>query len=135
MILNNPPRDVKIDKENKEKYKSLARKFNKDEKEIFSLAIKIGFFYSMREKIKKPQSSWQLTTFSEEEIKNMIVISYAVLKDINKIFEGKEVIKICEEFANGGVRKLYSLFMETTEKDDVRVIEDLVDEIKVKLNI
>jgi len=134
MILNNPPRDIRIDKENKEKYKSIARKFNKDEKEVFSLAVKVGFFYSIREKLKKPQALVQLTTFSDGEIKNMIVIAYAVLKDINKIFEGKEVVKICEEFANGGIRKLYSLFMETTEKDDIRIIEDVIDDLKLKLN-
>ena len=130
-MLADPPRDIKIDRENKKIYRSLSQRFNKDDKDIFLFGMKAGFFYGTRLKIKKPQSLVQLSTLSDDEIKNMAIMAFSVLKDTKKMFDGKEVVKICEEFANGGIKKLYKLFMEEgAQKDDVRIMEDIMDELK-----
>jgi len=134
-MLSDPPRDIRIEKESKEKYTSLAKRFSKDDKEIFLLAMKLGFFYGARVKIKgKKQALAQLSTLPEDEIRNMMIIAFSDFGDVSKIFDGKEVVKTCEEYANGGIKHLYRLFVEEGgQKDDLRVIEDVLDELKTRV--
>jgi len=126
--LNNAPRDVNIDKDSKEKYESLARKFNITVKSVFVLSMKAGFFYNTPKKIKNISNLVQFSTLKDDDIMSMLIIAYSTLKDIDKIFDGKEIVGICQEFSNGGVEYLYDLFV-LSEKDDLRVIEDIVEEI------
>lgn len=132
ITLNDAPRDVKIDRASNDKYESLSKRFKVDKKSVFILAMKAGFFYNTQKKIKKPpQSLVQFSSLSEEDVKNMIIIAFSTFGDISKIFQGKEVLELCEEFANGGVEYLYNLF--STEKEDVRIIEDVIDELTAEI--
>lgn len=131
MILNDAPRDIKIDRLSNDKYDSLSKRFKVDKKSIFILAMKAGFFYNTQKKIQKPQSLVQLSSLSEEDIKNMVIIAFSSFGDVGKIFQGKEVLELCEEFANGGVEYLYNLF--SAEKEDARIIENIIDDLKDKI--
>jgi len=128
ITLDDLPRDIKVDKLSKEKFESLSKRFDIDEKSIFMLAMKAGFFYNTRKKLGKARSLAQWLPLSEEDIKAMVVIAYATFEDIDKIFQGKEIAKVCEEFANGGIDYLYKLFTDSL-KEDSRVIEDILDEL------
>ena len=135
-MLENAPRDIKVDRKDKKKYNALTSKFKLvTDKEVFLLAINIGFFYNLRVKLEKnPKHVWAVTTFKDEEIKNMITIAYAEEGDIPKCFDGANVIKICEEYANGGIKKLYNLFFESNiNKGDDLIIEEVVEELYQKI--
>lgn len=131
MILENPPRDVKIDRTANDKFEFLARRFGIDKKDVFILAMKVGFYYGVSKKLGKTQSLFQFSTLDEGEIKNMIIIAHSVLNDISQIFNGKDVVKICEEFAHGGVYYLYETF--SAIKEDSRIIETIIEELRKKI--
>jgi hypothetical protein len=129
MELDKPPRDITISKEDREKYSWLSTKFNLDVKQVFLLAMKVGFFYGLKGKQKRPiQSIGQFSTLSDDDIKDMITIAFSELQDDAKIFDGKIVMGICEEYSTGGIRKLYGQFAGAN-KEDVKIIEDMLDEI------
>jgi len=136
VILDNPPRDVRIDRDDKIKYKSLKDRFDLDnDKAIFLIALNVGFFYDLKLKLKThPEHMWQLSTFTEEDIRKMILITFYEKKDVDKIFDGKEVIRTSEEYANGGIKKLYKIFIEEgNQKDDTLIVEEIVDQISEKI--
>lgn len=58
----------------------------------------------------------------------MITIAFSELGDDTQIFDGRKVVGICEEYATGGITKLYGQFAGAN-KEDVKIIEDIVDEI------
>lgn len=129
MQLDKPPRDIIIAKDDREKYAWLSTKFDLDVKEIFLLAMKLGFFYGLKDKPKSPrQSIAQFSTLSDEAIKDMITIAYAEFEDDDQIFNGKIVVSTCEEYATGGITKLYGSFAGAN-KEDVKIIEDIVDDL------
>jgi hypothetical protein len=128
MELDKPPRDITVSEGDREKYSWLSTKFNLEVKQIFLLAVKVGFFYGLRDKVKNHRSIAQFSTFSDDDIKDMITIAYAELESDSAIFDGKKVVGICEEYATGGISKLYKQFAGAN-KEDVKIIEDMVDEL------
>jgi len=136
-MLENHPRDIKVDREDNKKYNALTDKFGLEtDKGVFLLALNVGFFYNLRVKLNKnPKHVWGVSTFKDEEIKNMITIAYAEDEDIPKCFDGANVIKICEEYANGGIKKLYSMFIDSkNNKEDALVIEEIIEDLAKKIH-
>ena len=129
--LENPPRDVRINREDKIKYKYLRERFKTDsDKEIFKLALRMGFFKEIQEDLKqKPEHMWQFSTFSNEDVIEMVLISRYKKEDVGKIFEGKEVLNECERYANGGINYLYNLFIEGG-KEDIYIVEDILNDMR-----
>lgn len=128
MIIDDAPRDIKIDREVKDKYESLSNKLKVDKKDIFLLSMKYGHFKDLSKKLNKnPNHLFQFSTLKDEEIKHMVLIHYSSEKDISTLFDGGKIAKTCEEYANGGVRYLYDLF--NNPKHNIQIIEDIVEEI------
>ena len=136
VMLENPPRDIRVDRDDEIKYKSLKDRFDLDnDKALFLIALNVGFFYDLKLELKTDKKHvWNLSTFNEEDIRKMILISFYDNNNLDKIFDGKEVIKTCEEYANGGIKKLYKMFIEEgNQKDDTLIVEEIVDQINEKI--
>jgi hypothetical protein len=136
-MLENAPRDIKVDRGDEKKYNAIRDKFKLEtDKQVFLLALNIGFFYNLPLKLNpNPKHVWGVSTFEDEEIKDMMTIAYAEDEDIPKCFDGASVIKICEEYANGGIKKLYNTFIESNiNKEDALIIEEIVEELDKKLH-
>lgn len=52
MELDKPPRDLTVSEADREKYNWLSGKFNLEVKQIFLLAVKVGFFMEFEIKLK-----------------------------------------------------------------------------------
>lgn len=134
--LEGGPRDVRVDRNDDSKYQFLRGLFNvENDKDIFLLALKVGYFNKIREPLStKPLHKWQLSTFSENDKKEMVVISNAGSKDFSTFLDGAKVIKTSEEYANAGIKFLYNLFTDEVSKDNIRIIEDFLEQIKDKID-
>ena len=132
MELDKPPRDLTVSEGDREKYNWLREKFNLDVKQIFLLAVKVGFFYGIRDKVKNKKSIANFSTLSDDDIRDMITIAFSELGDDTQIFDGRKVVGICEEYATGGITKLYNQFAGAN-KEDVKIIEDMADEIAAEV--
>tara|TARA_Y100000034_G_C6864859_1_gene394057 strand:+ start:889 stop:1320 length:432 start_codon:yes stop_codon:yes gene_type:complete len=128
--IKNSPRDIRINRKDEAKYKYLKERLKAEsDKEIFKLAFRMGFFKELKEPLKpKPKHMWQFSTFLDN-IQELMLIARYQKEDVEKIFDGKEIAKECEEYANGGINYLYKLFMEGN-KEDIYIIEDILEDLK-----
>ena len=128
-------RDIRINRDDEPKYKQLKDTLKlPSDKSLFLFAMKVGFFYDISHKIvSKPKHKGQVSELDDESRKEMMIIGYATHGDIAKIFD-IETIKICEEYAAGGIHKLYQLFVvDGANKDNIRIIEDVLKELDSKI--
>lgn len=132
--LKDAPRDIKRNRDDENKYAFLRNRFKiETDKEIFKLALRIGFFKDLKESTKpNPKHLGQLSTFSDDDIREMVLVARYGKEDMEDIFDGKKVINTCEEYANGGIIYLYNLFSESN-KEDIQIIEDIVESINKSL--
>ena len=53
VMLENPPRDIRVDRDDEIKYKSLKDRFDLDnDKALFLIALNVGFFYDLKLELK-----------------------------------------------------------------------------------
>lgn len=149
-ILSDPPRELRLSRTNESKFTEL-RKFLevKDQKDAFLFAMRIGAFNNIRKKLPagKDKQGRNLkkhvvgvSSLSDEQIVEMIVIAAPDLvnqvslreyvEEFTKVLEGKEVAKICEEFANGGIEFIHNIISRAgVEKSKVQILEDIIDSV------
>jgi len=126
-------KDIKVEKIDREKYKSLLKIFNLEyDKDLFILAMKVGYFYNLCSDLKVSYGKFNYNDIGLKNKAEMILISYEKNKDSAKVFDGATILETCEKYANGGIKRLYELFCESN-KDEEIIIEDFMKEIAKKI--
>ena len=77
--------------------------------DIFLLAMAIGVEQNNREKIKKPSDSIRRDALTEKEVWMMCSVALAEDPRLGVLADSKELIKICQEYSNGGIKTLMVL--------------------------
>ena len=82
---------------------------NKRQIDIFLLAMAIGVEQKNREKVKKPSDSIRRDALTEKEVWMMCSVALVEEPRLDILAESKELIRICQEYANGGIKTLMAL--------------------------
>jgi len=77
--------------------------------DIFLLAMAIGKEQNSKEKIKTRSDSIRRDALTEKEVWMMCSVALAERSELDILANSKELIKICEEYANGGIKTLMAL--------------------------
>lgn len=80
--------------------------YGKRQIDIFLLAMAIGVEHNNREKVKKPSDSIRRDALTEKEVWMMCSVALAEESTLDILADSKELIRICQEYANGGVKTL-----------------------------
>ena len=86
--------------------------FNHKDSELFFSAVAVGYYYKKKEPLKKKRDLFRTFTIGDKSkiwLLKAVAVSTSgieVLKDI------KEVVKICEEYANSGIDQIYKWHSE-----------------------
>ena len=105
--------------------------FNKRQIDIFLLAMAIGMEQKNREKIKKPSDSIRRDALTEKEVWMMCSVALAEDSRLDVLANSKELIKICQEYANGGIKTLMAL--EKSGNDLRGQYEDFLTDVIEKI--
>ena len=105
--------------------------FRKRQIDIFLLAMAIGMEQNNREKIRKPSESIRRDALTEKEVWMMCSVALAEVSKLDILADSKELIKICEEYANGGIKTL--MMLEKSGSSAKGEYEDLLIEAIDKL--
>jgi hypothetical protein len=138
LIQRKKKRDLEIDRETDQIYTYLVNKLGAERREIFFLAFKYAIFKNL-EPLPLGKKSLHIGQFEDVErnlkkdIDFMIMAIYVKTKNDDLLIEGDELLNLCEEYANTGVRALYDLFTNE-KKNDIYIVEDIVSEILKKIN-
>ena len=88
--------------------------YQKRQIDIFLLAMAIGKEQKTRKPLGKPSNSIRRDALTEEEVWLMCCV--ALSEDdanLETIADPKKIVKICEEYANGGIKTLIQLDTQT----------------------
>ena len=78
--------------------------------EIFITAMGIGKQIGEKTKLKKPSQTLPTPNLQEEHVWAMIAVAMAEKNsDLNTLEKGNEMVKICEEYANTGIKTLIAM--------------------------
>ncbi len=126
-------RDIKTEKIDREKYKALLKILNLEyDKDLFILAMKVGYFYNLDLDLKGSYGKFPYQSIDLKNKAEMVIISYKKNKDPTKVFDGTTILETCEKYANGGVKKLYELFCESNNGEEI-IIENFMKDISSKI--
>ena len=93
--------------------------------DIFILAMGIGKQIGERTKLKKPSQTLPTPYLQEEHVWGMIAVAMAEKdSDLNTLDKGNEMVKICEEYANTGMKTL--IVMDGTPEGMEEKFDDLL---------
>lgn len=117
----------KGDREIYEKLKSINFFQEKDNKDIFMMALIWGFHEGKRKKVQNAETFFLLNTLEDADEAIMNAIAVYENKDIDIFLSKKELYKIIQEYGSAGIRLLESQFFE---KDDgngfIRELESIL---------
>ena len=104
--------------------------YNKKQTDIFILAMAIGVDLEERQKLVKPSQTIRCDALTEMEVWMMCSVALAEEHALDVLANPSKMIRICEEYANGGIKSLMNLnafsgnsISEPYEKS----LEDLLD--------
>ncbi len=83
--------------------------YGKRQADIFILSMAMGIEMGERKKIAKPSQTIRCNTLSEKEVWMMCSVALAEECTLEVLADSPKVIKICEEYANGGIDMLMDL--------------------------
>ena len=84
--------------------------YNKRNLDIFTYAMAIGKHYNEKLEVKNKSNSLPADSLKENEIWMMISVVFSEPNvDIKILSDGKEIVKICEQYANAGIEKLIDM--------------------------
>lgn len=83
--------------------------YQKRQIDIFLLAMAIGKQKQLRIKLKGRSDSIKRNALLEKEVWLMCSVALAEKKDLAVLGNPAEIVKICEEYANGGIHTLISM--------------------------
>lgn len=74
--------------------------------DIFLLAMAIGVEQDNREKLRSPSNSIRRDALTEKETWMMCSVALATNPQLDILANSEELIRICQEYANGGIKTL-----------------------------
>lgn len=77
--------------------------------DIFMLAMAIGKEKRIRTKLKSPSNTIRRDALTEKEVWLMCSVALAEEENLEVLGDPSKVVKICEEYANGGIQTLISM--------------------------
>ena len=87
--------------------------YHKRQAEIFLLALAMGIDMGERKKLAKPSQTIRCNTLLEKEVWMMCSVALAEERTLDVLANPSKMIRICEEYANGGIKTLMSLNMRS----------------------
>jgi dnd system-associated protein 4 len=129
------PRVLNIRKSDKEDYKRLMEKDSpfagKDDKDLFLMAMIMGFCEGSRIPLDKKESYVRIEYLTDREKSIIKSIAVADEEDLNILANKRRVYSIAEEYAAGGIKLLkekvfgYGSFMKKLEAELVEEFEKI----------
>ncbi len=105
--------------------------YGKKQTDIFLLAMAIGKEEENRVKLKKHSESIRRDALEEKEVWMMCSVALAEESSLDILAKSKDLIKICEEYANGGIK---TLMAENKRGSDISSpYEDFLEEVIKKM--
>ena len=101
--------------------------YGKRQVDIFMLSMAIGMEKGSREKVKKPSESIRRDALEEKEVWMMCSVALETEPRLDILADTKELIRICEEYANGGIKTL--MVLEKTGNNTSVQYEEFLTEI------
>ncbi len=118
--------DIRLAFEDKEDYDKLTSKsspfWGKQFREVFMLALAIGFINNKRKKLTKRIPNIHSIALNREEKWLINCVAVSTEKNIEVLLDPKKVFLIVEEYANWGIKVLLKEIMEETADYD-KVLE------------
>jgi len=111
---------------------SLFYKHNKTD--VFIAAMGFGYFFKESSPVKERQDLFVSTTLSRDSEKIWLMKSVAMSQcGISVLKSMNDVVKICQEFANSGINRLYKIHKESENEvsDIVMIMEDALDSLVI----
>jgi len=106
----------------------LKRRSNK---ELFLLAMSLGFLYDMRKPLKKPWG-FVRTEYLNEEEKSLILSIGIYAEGLDALLNKKKIFSTAEEYASAGVRYLEDLAWKEPASLD-KILENLLNDVFRKI--
>lgn len=130
MTTDDFPRELAVDKSNHKLFDDLASEdmspFSKRDapmKDVFLCAMSIGYYNKLRKNLKSRRGSIPSRTLNDEEKWLIRSIGISEKKDLEALFDIKEIVTIAEEYANGGIQLLYDLTLGGQPGDAYKRLE------------
>ena len=105
--------------------------YGKRQIDIFLIAMAIGVEQGNREKVTKPSDSIRRDALTEKELWMMCSVALATNPQLDILANSKELLRICHEYANGGIKTLMAL--EKSGSGVIDAYEDFLTEVADKL--
>ena len=114
------PRDMSYDKRDPESEKFYSTVdgainertsifYGRRQIDIFLLAMSLGYAEENRKKLRQPSRTIRRDALTEKEVWMMCSVALAEEKSLEVLADPPRVIRICEEYANGGMQTLISV--------------------------
>jgi dnd system-associated protein 4 len=123
--------------ENKDDYEKLTKDrlspfYKRDYRDVFLLALAMGVSKNMSRPLKKRIPNIPLRGFTEEEKWFLKSIAISKTGNMEILSDSKEIFKIAEEYANGGIKLLVREVFENISNYDEVLEEELREKVKNK---
>lgn len=129
------PDRVSIEKANRPLYRYLIEQkespfYDKDLLDVFTCAVAFGYLHKSRKSLKTKEGLILLGTMQKNEEAMWLIRAVAVsARGPDVIGDVKEILKIAEEYANGGVKHLYRIVFESEAGTPIKHLESKALEI------
>jgi|GEM_PF-2918482 len=101
--------------------------FGSNKTDVFMAAASVGYFFKKSSPVKEAQSLFVSTTLGRDKEKIWLMKSIALSqRGISVLKSMREVVKICQEFANEGIDKLYEIH-KTSENEISDIVAIMVE--------
>ena len=136
--LGKEPTRFYIEKSDKKDYDRLLERDSplrgKDNKELFILAMTVGFREGQRMSLSKKEGYFMTSYLNEEEKSIIKALAVAEEGDLGVLINKKKVHTIAEEYANGGIKLLkdkvfsgeYGSYAKKLEAELVEIFEEKI---------
>jgi len=95
--------------------------YKKDIKDVFIFSLALGFILGKRIKLEGRKDIADIDVFTEKQILLIKSIAIKITKELEILIDEKEIFKIAEEYANGGIPLLYELIFKN--KDPIKALD------------
>jgi hypothetical protein len=92
--------------------------------DIFLFAMAIGRYYDLREPLKKKSRTMPKDALKDNEVWMMTAVALATSTTLAILTQPREIVEICEEYANGGIRTVIAMDNGGTPENWLQSYED-----------
>lgn len=129
----NLPKNLNVDEEKHYKYKELAEsdlfnQFSAPMKEVFMYAMALGFNNKLLTPLSRKKGSIPSNTFSDNQKWLINSIAISKVNSLEALVDVENVVRIAEEYANGGIDDLYDSLVVHVSGDSYKAIDNAISE-------